>query len=189
MQIHFHNIRFVFRTGLSLLSVAGNNSITLLKTISASFSCFSISLLDRDTFLVSTVDHQRPVRTIDVHGNEGDLQHKLLPEQSYKVDKSACTYIPSTKTLVFLDTEQQSLYMCEIMTGEGRVIKNDILQDAIAVCAGPNGSTFVCCVRSHLIMELSLLGDVLTSHQAGMLFPRTVSVSKDGTRFEHTDRM
>ena len=78
------------------MSVSDDSSVTLVKMLPTSFKCFSISTLDADTFMVSTYDHKRPVRTIDVHGSEADFQHTLLPDKTYKLEQSACTYIPST---------------------------------------------------------------------------------------------
>ena len=164
------------------MSVSENNSITLLKTVSTTFNCLNISTTSDDTFLISTVDHPRPVRTIDVDGNEGDIQHELLPDKSYKIDKSACTYIPSTKTLVFLDTELHKVYICDTTSGAGHLIKNDKIKNPRYICAGPSCSTFVCCENPPCLVQLSLRGNVLTSHDVDISYPRAVCVSKDGTQ-------
>ena len=173
---------FVLRKSISLLSVSVNNSITLLQTLTTSFDCYSISPLDDDLLLVNTYGHERPVHTIDVHGKEGHIQHKTLPDKIYEKRKGACAYIPSTKTIVFSDRTQDTLYMCDTTSGEGRVIKSDNIANARCICAGPNGSTFVCSVDTNSIVQLSPSGDLLISHDVGIRRPRAVSVSKDGTR-------
>ena len=132
--------------------------------------------------LVNTHGHERPVRTIGVHGKEGHIQHKTLPDKIYEKGNSACAYIPSTKTIVFSDRTQHTLYMCDTTSGEGRVIKSDKIRDARTICAGPNGSTFVCSVFTNSIVQLYAQEGVMVSHDIGMLNPRAVSVSEDDTR-------
>ena len=141
--------KYYHRTSIALMSVSEESTITLYKTLNTSFKCSTISPLDTGTFIVTTVDNPRPVRTIDVHGNEGEIQHKLLPDKSYgKYFVSACTNVQSTKTIVFTDRDQHTVYMCNITSGEGHVIKNDKIRSPTGVCAGPAGTVFVCCTDS-----------------------------------------
>jgi len=152
----------------------------LQKTLTISFYCGSISTLGTDTFVVSTVDQKPPVRTIDVHGNEGEIQHKLLPDKTYSGTwSSACAYIPSTKTLVVTDRDQHTVYMCDLTLGEGRVIVNDKIRSPRGVCAGPAGTVFVCSRDTNSVVQLSPQGDVLASHSVDVRYPFAVSVSKD----------
>jgi len=163
------------------MSVSGDNTFTLLKTLFTSFNCGSISLLDGDTFILTTYNHERPVRTIDVHGNEGEFQHKLLPDKNFKLATSACAYIPSTKTLLFCGRKQNTVYMCDITSGEGHVIKSKEIVEPRGICAGQNGGSFVCSEDTHCVVQLSPTGDVLTSLRVNMKYPRAVSVSRDGS--------
>ena len=157
--------------------------ITLQKTLTTSFYCGSISTLGTDTFVVSTTGNKRPVRTIDVHGNEGEIQHKLLPNKTYMcTSDSACAYIPSTKTLVFSDEDQHTVYMCDLTSGEGHVIKNDKIRYPRGVCAGPGGTVFVCSEDTDSVVQLSPQGDVLVSHRVDVGYPLVISVSKDHKR-------
>ena len=105
--------------------VSKKSYITLLKTVTTSFTCSTIALLDVGTFIVGTINHQRPLRTVTVHGQEGDIRHKLFPDQIYNMYQSSCTYIPCTKTVVFSDIDQDTVYMCDITSGESRVFKSD----------------------------------------------------------------
>jgi len=138
--------------------------------------------MDADTFIVSTYDHERPVCTVDLQGNEGEFQHKLLPDQAYGLFKSACNYISSTNTLVFCDRIQHTVYMCDLSSGEGHVIKSDKIVSPKDVCGGPAGTVFVCCTVTDTIVQLSQDGEILMTHDIGMVWPFAVSLNRDGTR-------
>jgi len=164
------------------MSVSENSTITMLKEITTTFRCDYISLLDVDTFMVGTYGHRPLICTIDVDGNEGEIQHKLLPDKTYKLGKSACAYIPSPETILFTDNDKHTVYMCDIKSGEGRVITNDTIRAPRGMCASSNGCVFVCSVNSDSIVQLSLRGDVLMTHDVGMYGPYAISVSTDGSR-------
>jgi len=72
-------------------------------------------------------------------------------------------------------------YMCDIKSGEGRVITNDKIREPRGMCASSNGCVFVCS-DSDSIVQLSLRGDVLMAHDVGMYRPCAISVSTDGSR-------
>jgi len=170
------------RKSIALMSVSKESNITVQKTLTTSFGCSTISPLEADTFVTSTANHLRHVRTITVQGKEGDIQHRLLPDNTYTVYDSTCTYLPSTNTLVFVDKYQHTVYMCSITSGEGHVIKHDIIQRPVGVCAGPAGTVFVCSEDTDSVVQLSAGGKILMSHDVGMKFPKAVSLSSDGTR-------
>jgi len=162
--------------------VSKKSSITLHKTLTTSFACSTIALLDVDTFIVGTINHQRPLRTVTVQGQEGDIRHKLLPDKQYNKHQGFCTYIPCTKTVVFSDRDQNTLFMCEITSGDGRVIKSDKIRKRRRICAGPAGTVFVCSGDTQCIVQLSSQGDVLMAHSVDMNLPYVVSLSRDGRR-------
>ena len=164
------------------MSVSKNSTITMLKEITTTFLCDSISLLDVDTFLVGTYGHRPPICTIDVEGNEREVQHKLLPDKTYRLGESACVYIPLTETILFTDRDKHTVYMFDIKSGQGRVITHDKIREPRGMCASSNGCVFVCSITSDYIVQLSLHGDVLMAHDVGMFGPRTISVSTDGSR-------
>ena len=138
--------------------------------------------MDADTFIVSTFYHERPVRTIDIQGNVGDIQHKLLHDQTYDPFQSACTYISSTNTLVFSDRDQDTVYLCDVTSGEGHVIKTDRIVIPKGVCAGPAGTVFVFSRGTDTLVQLSQDGEILMTHDVGMGRPHAVSLNRDGTR-------
>ena len=121
----FMHLTCLRRNSIALMYVSAKSCITLQKTLTTSFACSTIALLEDDTFIVGTINHQHPVRTISVQGQEGDIRHKLLPDKKYRRHESSCTYVPCTKTVVFSDIDQDTVYMCDITSGESRVIKSD----------------------------------------------------------------
>ena len=163
------------------MSVSKKSNITLQKTLATTFECSTISPLDVDTFVISATNHPRPVRTITIQDREGDIRHRHLPDKTYTIHKSACAYILSTKTLVFVDTSQQTVYMCDITSRDGHVINTDNIRSPRGVCAGPAGTVFVCSGDTHSIVQLSREGQVLMTHEVDMFFPRALSLSMDGT--------
>jgi len=138
--------------------------------------------MDADTFIVSTYDHERPVRTIDLQGNMGEVQHKLLPDKEYGLFYSACTYISSSNTLVFSDMDQDTVYMCDVASGEGHVIKSDKIVSPRGACAGPAGTVFVCSGATGTLVQLSQDGEILMTHDIDMESPYAVSLNRDCTR-------
>jgi len=134
------------------MMVSKKSSITLQKTLITSVGCSTIALLDADTFIVGTIKHQHPVRTVTVQGQEGDIRHKLLPDKKYRRHESSCTYVPCTNTVVFSDRDQHTVYMCEITSGDGRVIKSDKIRKPRRICAGPAGTVFVCSGDTHCMV-------------------------------------
>jgi len=162
--------------------VAKDSVITLQKTLTTSFFCGSISPMGTDTFVVSSLDNKPPVCTIDVDGNEGEIQHELLPDKTYSNTwYIACAYIKSTKTIVVTYRDKHTVYMCDLTSGEGRFIVNDKIRGPGGVCAGPGDTVFVCSQDTNSVVQLSPHGDVLASHSVDVI-PRAVSVFKDNTR-------
>jgi len=164
------------------MSVSDDCSVTMVKMLPTPFTYFSISPMDAGTFMVSPYNHERPVRTVDVHGKQGDFKHKLLPDKTYKIYESACTFIPSTNTCVFVDRDQHTVYMCDITSGEGHVVKSDKIVKPRGVYAGPNGTVFVCSNYTGAFVQISPRGDILMSHDVEMWAPNAVSLSGDGAR-------
>jgi len=161
--------------------VSKESNITLQRTLATSFACSTISPLDADTFVTSTANHPRPVRTITVQGKEGGIQHRLKPGKTYTMNNSTCTYLPSTKTLVFVDASQHTVYMCEVTSRDSHVITTDKIRSPRGVCAGPAGTVFVCSEDTHSIVQLSREGEVLMTYEVDMFYPSALSLSKDGT--------
>jgi len=178
----FMHLTCLRRNSIALMYVSAKSCITLQKTLTTSFACSTIALLEDDTFIVGTINHQHPVRTISVQGQEGDIRHKLLPDKKYRRHESSCTYVPCTKTVVFSDIDQDTVYMCDITSGESRVIKSDKIRSPKRVCAGPAGTVFVCSGDNKSIVQLSHQGDVLMSNDVGIKRPYAIGLSRDGTR-------
>ena len=164
------------------MSVSAENKITLLKTLTTSFNVGSISNMDDNTFLVGSLDDPRPVRSIDITGKERDIHHLQLPNKTYKNSQFACSYIPSSKTVLLSDREQNVVYVCNNITDEIREIKDGLISEPRCLCVGPQDAVFVCSANTSSIVQLSSTGDVIQSLNLNMYYPRAVTVSNDGTR-------
>ena len=182
------NLPYIYSPVIALLTVASDSTLTVMKTVSPSFRCFSISLLDTDTFLVGTVDHRKPVRTITIRGTEGELSNASVPNKTYGFCESTCTYIPSTKTMVLADRKDNAVYMCSTETSECRKVTDDRIRRPYSVCGGPGGTVIVCCYGSDTIVQLSPQGDVMMEQSVGMMRPWAVSVSRDGSHMVVSNR-
>jgi len=182
------NLPFIYSRNIALLTMASDSTLTVVKTVSTSFSCFSISLLDTDTFLVGTWNHPKPVRTITIRGTEGELSNASFPNKTYGPDKSTCTYIPSTKTMVLTDWEDNAVYMCSTETSECRKVTDDRIRRPRGVCGGPGGTAIVCCNDSNTIVQLSPQGCVMMEQSVGMMYPLAVSGSRDGSHMVVSNR-
>ena len=112
---------------------------------------------------------------------EGELQHAGLPFTVSGFNEGACAYIPSSKTLLFSNCSNDTVFVCDNVSGTCREIKDRRIRSPRSVCAGPHGSSFVCSTVTQTVVQLSPDGEVVTSHEVDML-PLAVSVSNDGTR-------
>jgi len=138
--------------------------------------------MDGDRFILSTVDHPRPVRTITVHGQEGDVHHAGLPDKTYKEGDSRCTYMESHKTMVFTDRYAHEVYLSNIENGRCHIVHSDKIRFPVGACPGIDGTVFVCSGETGTVVQLTTKGTVIASHDVGMAWPFAVSLSRDGTR-------
>ena len=166
---------------ISLLAVSGDSIITPLKTITTSFPCESISVMSIDTFLVGTHDDPRPVHTVTVQGQEGDVQHRSLPNKTYKLGDSKSTFVQHEKTVIITDRFAHKVLMFSLETGWSTSVEDDMIVQPAGVSGwGILGSMFVCSLKTDSIVQLSARGEVVKAHSAGMRQPFAISVSIDG---------
>lgn len=167
---------------INFLHISKTNDISLTRKLKTKAKYDSICLMNETTFLVSTYDHGRPLRTITLEGEEKDFNY--LPEFNYFASESTSTYIRTKKVAVLADKRNDTIYMYEV---EGdcigrRVIKHDDIKGANGMCKGPEDSVFVCCSVSNCIVQISSLGKVVASHKPDIESPQTVCMSNDGRR-------
>jgi len=174
---------FFSKQQIWLLTVARDNSITPLTTISTSFSCFSICPIDKDTFLVGTVRHSPPVRTVTVQGQEGYVQPGSLPNKTYKLGESWCTFVQHVKTVVFVDRFAHSVHFYNLDNGTNVTVQNSDISRPRGVCGGGDrGSVFLCSSDTGTIVQMSARGELVKAHKVDMDNPCIICVSKDGSR-------
>ena len=164
------------------MSVSRTNNISLVRTLRTSFHCDSISPMGDNSFVLSTFYHPSPVCTITVHGQEGHVQHAGLPDKTYKNDESQCTYIGTKNILVFTDRYNHTVYLCNIQSGSCQTVQSDQIRKPFGACPGNHGTVFVCSPLTNSVVQISLQGRVVTTHDVGMKFPYAVSLSQDGAR-------
>ena len=167
---------------IALLSVSKSNNISLVRTLKLSFYCRSICPMDGDRFILGTVNHPRPVRTITVHGQEGDVQHVGLPDKTYELGYSRCTYVESHKTVVLTVRDDHEVYLSNIENGRCHIVHSDKIRQPLGACPGIDGTVFVCSGETGYVVQLTTQGTVLTTHDISMAWPFAVSLSRDGTR-------
>jgi len=163
---------------IALLSVSRDGDILLMRWVVTSFPFQVISKIDTQSFLVGTWDKEKPLRTVDVLGNEGYMSNVSLPSTFYKGSE----YIVLAKLLALTVPTQNIVYLKTVENNTGKLVKDKRILCPVGVCAGPRGTIFVCCEDNHCLVQLSQQGDVLTSYDVSMQFPRYVRVSRDGTR-------
>jgi len=168
---------------IALLSVSKTNTISLTRLVVTTFPGLTISKIDTQSFLVGTYDKGKPLRTVDILGNEGYMANVSLPMTTY--DESE--YIVSEKVLAFTVSKENIVYLHTVENNTGKLVKEKRIRRPQGVCAGPRGTIFVSSEDNHCIVQLSQQGDVLTSYDVSMQFPRYVRVSRDGTRMAVTN--
>jgi len=161
--------------------VAKDSNITPITTITTSFPCRSICPIDKDTFLVGTIDHSPPVRTVTVQGQEGYVQHGSLPNKTYKFEESWCTFVQHEKTVVLVDRFAHSVHFYNLDNGTTTTVQNGDIREPEGVCSGGDrGSVFLCSSGNGSVVQLSARGELVKVHSVDMVNPRTISVSQDG---------
>ncbi|KAH3803710.1 hypothetical protein DPMN_131977 [Dreissena polymorpha] len=166
-----------------LLSVSTHNTITLTREITTSSSFSSICCMSPSNMVASTYDDPRPARMISVDGVESDFDHsQTFSMKTYKIDESSCTYVQSKNTLVLTDRYAHTVYMNDTVKGTSKAVTDETIQEPRAACVGPGDSVLVCSENKNSIVHLTIDGKILGTYPVDMKFPRSICVSKDGTR-------
>ena len=80
--------------------------------------------MSTDTFLVGNNDQPRPVRTVTVQGQEGDVQYGSLPDKTCKLDESCSMFVQHKKTVVITDRLSPMVHMYSLDSGRSTTIQN-----------------------------------------------------------------
>ena len=111
-----------------------------------------------------------------------DVQHAGLPDKTYKLNESMCTYMKSHKTVVLTDLYADEVYLSNIENGRCRIVHSDKIRSPKGACPGIDGTVFVCSGKTGTVVQLTTQGTVLASQDVSMEWPFAVSLSRDGTR-------
>lgn len=165
---------------LAFFNVSKTNQISLTRTIKASTSYVSISLMNETTFLVSTFDDKRPLRMITLTGEKKDFDD--LPENKYGFGQSRSTYIRNKGVAVLTDKSANTVYMYNV-ENEGitkkHILKHGSIKQPRTVCEGYSDNLFLCSEATNNIVQVALSGKVIGIHKIDSN-PYTVCVSTDG---------
>ena len=164
---------------IALMSVDGNSSITLMKTLQTSTEVYSICPYDANRFIVGTVDDRRHARVIGLNGQESDIQSLTFPDETYGEGWCHFTYLPSDGVLAFTDYLEHTVQLYLIGPGTRRAVKDDRIQYPSGIC-GAQGRVFVASNGTNTVVEMTVQGEIVKCHDVGMECPCTISVSQDG---------
>jgi len=139
----------------------------------------SIAPFYNGSFVLSTFDHNKPVRIVDVNGNYTFFNGTAFPKTQYNIDKCQCTFIASQNILAFTDFDENLVCLFNTQTGETVKVTDPQVNQPRGVGKGPNDSILVCCSAS--IVQLTTRGEVLASVDVGMSYLEAISVSNDFT--------
>ena len=139
----------------------------------------SISPFYNGSFVLSTYDHNKPVRIVDVNGNYTFFNGIAFPKTRYSIDKCQCTFIASQNILAFTDFDENLVCLFNTQTGESVKVTDPQVDSPTGVSKGQNDSILVCCYAS--IVQLTPRGEVLASIDVGMCNLHAISVSNDFT--------
>ncbi|XP_052222642.1 uncharacterized protein LOC127838718 isoform X5 [Dreissena polymorpha] len=165
-----------------LLSVSTDNTIWLTRAIKTSSEFDSICCMSPSNMVVSTYNDPRPARMISVDGVETDFEHITFPVKTYKIWESKCTYVQSKNTLVLTDQPANTVYMYDTVNGTSRAVTNENIQGPRGACVEPGDTVLVCSQNNHSIVHLTIDGKILGTYPVDMEYPRSICVSKYGTR-------
>lgn len=162
--------------------VGKTNDISLIKAVNVTSQYLSICLMNEKTFLVRTIDEKLPMRMVTLTGEEKDFQN--LPEKTYALDQSYCSFLPSKKILVLTDRYDHAVHLYDVMDNfvTRRVVKDDAIREPLGVCTSPENDVFVCSKNTDSIIQMSPAGKVISSNKISMAYPSFISVSKNGKR-------
>ncbi|KAL4216676.1 hypothetical protein ACF0H5_024399 [Mactra antiquata] len=163
---------------LDFLHVSKTNKLTVKRTCKMNAQYYSISMMNNDNFVVSTVDHIKPFRIVSISGDESEFNIKT-PSKKYPLGTNYCTFICDREILVQTDREEDKIYIYNIEYGENVVAKGELVKSPCGVAVGPYDHVFVGSESTKCLVEITPGGRVLSSHQVDMWYPRYIAISKD----------
>ena len=157
-----------------------NKDHTLLKsrTLQTKDSFFSLYPLDDDTLVASTYECDRPVKLMNLTGEEKHFD-LTFPTKRYSFDQSKTTYSHSQSLLVLTDMEAHTCYLWNMEQKTSIIVEDERIKKPMAVCATSSGLIFVCSYATGSIFQISPTGKVLGSFRLETGNPHSLAVSRD----------
>ncbi|KAL4216717.1 Transcription intermediary factor 1-alpha [Mactra antiquata] len=163
---------------LDFLNVSKTNEITVNRTCEMNAKYYSISMMNNDNFVVSTIDHIKPFRIVSMSGHETDINIKTSSKK-YPLGTNYCTFICDREIFVQTDTGEDKIYIYNIESGENVMVKDELVKSPCGVAVGPHDHVFVGSESTKCLVEITPGGRVLSSHQVDMKYPRYIAISKN----------
>lgn len=164
---------------IHLLNVTSKSKLILALILHTSVACYSVSMMNEDTLIYSTLNDIRAVRKINLSGHESDFDNIPFTGKKYQVHECQCTFVRRTKTLVLSDREDSVVYMYNINTENCIVVKDKRLMIPTGVCEGPDASVLVCSSGTNSVVRISSTGQILSVWLMEMATPFVVSAVLD----------
>ncbi|XP_060580970.1 uncharacterized protein LOC132737657 [Ruditapes philippinarum] len=161
---------------IDFLKISDNNKISLNRTCQVKTKYCSICLKDEEHFVAGTFDDVRHVRIVSPSGEEDDFNVNF-PYTKYLERASACTYVKSAHTIVLTDRYENVVYLYDIKTNTQVVVKDDQIQQPRGVAVGPSDTILVCSARTHSIVQISRIGEILSTFKVDIRYPTFICVS------------
>ncbi|XP_060580983.1 uncharacterized protein LOC132737666 [Ruditapes philippinarum] len=162
---------------IDFLKVSDENEITLDKTCKVNTMYYSICLKDKNHFIAGTLKDLRHVRIVSSSGEEKDL-NVTFPNKMFSINASACTFIETCNKIIITERYENTVNIYDIKTKTRVEVKDDQIQRPCGVATGPSDTILVCCGGTHGIVQISLTGQILSSHKIGMESPWQICVSR-----------
>ncbi|KAH3735892.1 uncharacterized protein LOC127849713 [Dreissena polymorpha] len=162
------------------LSVTTGSDLTLIKTIKTSFNVFSICRWTSASIVVGTYEDPRPARIVSK--DEEETEFEKIGFHRYKLGDSKSTFVTDSKTLVFTDRFDHSVYLYDTSHGGFIKVQDENIQQPRCVCAGPGDTVFVCSRNTNSIVQMNVFGEILGNVQLDIKHPYSVAMSKDASK-------
>ncbi|KAL4224300.1 hypothetical protein ACF0H5_017755 [Mactra antiquata] len=163
---------------LDFLNVSKTNKVTFKRSCEMNAQYDSISMMNNENFVVSTIDHIKPFRIVSMSGDETDINIKTSSKK-YPVGTNYCTYICGRSIIVQADRDEDKIYIYNIESGDNVVVKDELVKSPCGLAVGPYDHVFVGSNSTKCLVEITPGGRVLSSHQVDMMSPRYIAISKD----------
>lgn len=166
---------------MEFLNVNETNVFTVAKAVTPGYFHYSlkdtICLVNETKFTVFKYRTVEVVTTIARTGDENDW--RSLVEQLKR--EASFVYVRSGDKIVLAEVRRNSVFLFDYK--QKLMPKCDVESlNPTDICVGPHDCFYVCSKGAGGVIQLTSSGRVIASHKLQMKCPRSLCISKDGTR-------